>query len=313
MWRNYLTVGLRALAKNKVYAFVNIFGLSLGIAACLMILTFVRYEFSYDSWLPGAENAYQLQDFYKPNERGGEEMKLQVTSYASGQALKKDFPQVEKLAFFTSPGITLKIDGQTHEPDRGVFTDGPLLDILQLPFVRGDRAHALDDTHSLVVSETEAKALFGGADPIGRTLTVMSGELTQDYRVTGIFKDLPKNTHMNMSLIARADINALFKDPGFFTSWNWQSGGWGDRAAGIAGGLAGALCATQTVSGALRRGGTRVGTGALVACAAIVVAALAWIPAVGYVVVLVLLALVPLLRRARPERYAGLRTLARDE
>jgi hypothetical protein len=98
-----------------------------------------------------------------------------------------------------------------------------------------------------------------------------------------------------------------------FAIGNWQSGGWGDRAAGIAGGLAGALCATQTVSGALRRGGTRVGTGALVACAAIVVAALAWIPAVGYAVVLVLLALVPLLRRARPERYAGLRTLARDE
>ena len=73
------------------------------------------------------------------------------------------------------------------------------------------------------------------------------------------------------------------------------------------------LCATQTVSGALRRGGTRVGTAALVACAALVVAALAWIPAAGYLVVLVLLALVPLLRRASPERYAGLRTLARDE
>jgi hypothetical protein len=94
---------------------------------------------------------------------------------------------------------------------------------------------------------------------------------------------------------------------------NWQSGGWEDRAAGIAGALAGALGATQTVSGALRRGGTRVGTAALLAGAGIVIAALAWIPAAGYVVALLLLALVPLLARARPERYAGLRTLARDE
>jgi asparagine N-glycosylation enzyme membrane subunit Stt3 len=94
---------------------------------------------------------------------------------------------------------------------------------------------------------------------------------------------------------------------------NWQSGGWGDRAAGIAGGLAGALGATQTVSGALRRGGTRVGTAALLAGAAIVVAALAWIPAAGYVIAVALVVLVPLLRRARPERYAGLRTLARDD
>ena len=98
-----------------------------------------------------------------------------------------------------------------------------------------------------------------------------------------------------------------------FAIANWQSGGWGDRAVGIVGGVAGALGATQTVSGALRRGGTRVATAALLAGAAIVVAALAWIPVAGYVIALALLLLVPLLRRARPERYAGLRTLARDE
>jgi hypothetical protein len=94
---------------------------------------------------------------------------------------------------------------------------------------------------------------------------------------------------------------------------SWQPGGWGDRLAGIAGGLAGALGAAQTVSGALRRGGTRVGTAALVTGAAVFVAAIAWIPVAGYVVAFALLALAVLLRRARPERYAGLRTLARDE
>ena len=98
-----------------------------------------------------------------------------------------------------------------------------------------------------------------------------------------------------------------------FAVGSWQPGGWGDRGAGIAGGLAGALGAAQTVRGALRRGGTRVGTAALVGGGALVVAALAWIPAAGYALALALLALVPLLRRARPERYAGLRTLARDE
>ena len=94
---------------------------------------------------------------------------------------------------------------------------------------------------------------------------------------------------------------------------NWQSGGWGDRAAGIVGGIAGALGATETVSGALRRGGTRAGTAALVGGAALVLAVLAWIPVAGYLIALALLVLVPLLIRRRPERYAGLRTLARDE
>jgi hypothetical protein len=93
----------------------------------------------------------------------------------------------------------------------------------------------------------------------------------------------------------------------------WQPGGWGDIALGAGGALCGLLGAAQTVSGALRRGGTRAGTATLVGGAALVLVAIAWIPVAGYVVALALLALAPLLRRARPERYAGLRTLARDE
>jgi hypothetical protein len=115
---------------------------------------------------------------------------------------------------------------------------------------------------------------------------------------------------------ARIAVILLAGAAGAAVGWgiqSWQPGGWGDRLAGIAGGLAGAIGAAQTVSGALRRGGTRAGTAALVGGAAIVVAAVAWIPAAGYVIALALLALAPLMRRARPERYAGLRTLARDE
>jgi hypothetical protein len=93
----------------------------------------------------------------------------------------------------------------------------------------------------------------------------------------------------------------------------WQSGGWIDRLGGILGGLAGSLGTRQVVTGALRRGGTRGGTATLVGGAAVVVAAAAWVPVVGYLEALALPALAARLRRARPERYAGLRTLARDE
>ena len=61
MWRNYLTVGFRALTKNRTYAFINIFGLAIGLAACVMLLLYVRYETSYDTWLPDAERIYQVQ------------------------------------------------------------------------------------------------------------------------------------------------------------------------------------------------------------------------------------------------------------
>ena len=92
----------------------------------------------------------------------------------------------------------------------------------------------------------------------------------------------------------------------------WQPGGWGDIVGGLLGGLVGALGAVQVVRGALRRGGTRGGTALLVGCAAIVVAALAWVPVLGYVEALALPWLAARIRKRAPERYAGLRSLARD-
>jgi hypothetical protein len=93
----------------------------------------------------------------------------------------------------------------------------------------------------------------------------------------------------------------------------WQPGGWGDVVLAAVAALLGLLGAAQVAGGALRRGGTRGGTGTLVAGAALVVAGLAWIPVAGYVIALALPAVAARLRRAQPERYAGLRTLARDE
>lgn len=223
MWRNYVTVGLRALAKNKVYAFINIFGLSLGIAACLLILTFVRYEFSYDDWIPNGDRTYQVQDFYQPTERGGEEMKLQVTSYVSGTALEKDFPQIEKRVYITTPPMVVLQNGQPSTPERGVLADGNLFEVLELPFVRGDRGQALDALHTVALSESEAKKYFGNGDPIGKTLTLAYGDRKEDFRVTGVFKDLPKNTHLRLSLVAHVDLHGYF-DEREFTSWNNQNG-----------------------------------------------------------------------------------------
>lgn len=129
----------------------------------------------------------------------------------------------------------------------------------------------------------------------------------------GIFIAAAMGAAVRVVLVA-AGVAAVLAGAGLgFGIDEWQPGGGADIALGAVGGLAGLLGAAQTVSGALRRGGTRAGTGALVGGAALVAAGIAWIPAAGYVVALALLALATLLRRSRPERYAGLRTLARDE
>ncbi|MBC9032490.1 ABC transporter permease [Sphingomonas sp. JC676] len=225
MWRNYVIIGLRALTKNKVYAFINIFGLSLGIAACLLILTYVRYEFSYNAWLPDADRAFQLQTDFHATPSGGLEVKSQTTAYAAATAVRKDFPQFDRVVYATGQGAIYVQSGQPTTTDNTVLTDGPLFDVIQVPFVRGDPAHSLDDPHSLVISESEARKRYGTEDPIGRTLTVISGDMTADYRVTGVFKDIPKNSTFRMTIVARIDPVDYFRNaPPVVTSWRWQNG-----------------------------------------------------------------------------------------
>jgi putative ABC transport system permease protein len=224
MWKNYLTVGFRALAKNRTYAFINVFGLALGLAACLMILLYVRYELNYDKWLQGGENVYQLQTFYH-DKQTGEDLNLQMSSYVSGTSLKKDFPQVEKMVYATGGGFTVIRGGEAISVDDGSLVDGPFFDVVQLPLAKGDPATALREVGSVALSETTATRLYGAENPIGQTLTVMLRGKAVDHRVTAVFKDLPKNSHMRWNMIARYDpVSYSAEQPEFLTQWGWQSG-----------------------------------------------------------------------------------------
>src|SRR5690606_27459995 len=130
-------------------------------------------------------------------------------------------PQIEKRVYITGQGMVFLLNGEAARPQNAFFADGNIFDIIQAPFVRGDRARALDDPRALVLSESEAKARFGSEDPMGKTITVMSDEMREDYRVTGVFKDFPLNSHMRPNAIARFNPQTYFAEsPNFLTSWN---------------------------------------------------------------------------------------------
>ena len=226
MWRNYLTVAFRALAKSRAYAAINIAGLAIGLAACVLILLYVRYEQSYDDWMPGAPNAFQLQTFYEATDSGGEEMKLQVSAIVAGRALQKDYPQqVEKLVWIRSFSPIVIQDGEAGEIDDLRMVDGNLFEIMPVPFVRGTAATALPDTHSIALSESEAKRRFGSADVLGKTLTIVDNTGNVDYRVTGVFKDWPKNSSFSAQAVARFDLGVQFADRmDAVTGWGNQQG-----------------------------------------------------------------------------------------
>jgi putative ABC transport system permease protein len=225
MWRNYVTVGIRALLKNKTYAFINIFGLGIGLAACLMLLLYVRYERSYDEWLPGAENIYQVQAHFQ-NPDTGEENDFQQSPYVSGPALRKDFPQIESsvYALLTTP-IVMR-DGEPLSTQDVFFVNDLFFDTIPLPLVQGDPRTALLSPGSVVLSETEARRYFGDANPMGQTVTMISRGNSIDARVTGVMRDLPRNSHMRTTMIVRFDPISYFgvEAEDFMSQWGWNSG-----------------------------------------------------------------------------------------
>ena len=221
MWRNYWTVAVRALAKNKTYSIINIAGLAIGMAACIMILLYVRYEKSYDRWLPNAENTYQLQAWY-PNPKNGIPLFSQMSAYVTKDRIKKDFPQVERVGYLLSSSPVILKDGQASVAEDYVMTDDDILKVVQLPMLAGTTLNA---AQTAVLSQSEAIKQFGTDQVVGRTLTTVSKGVTRDFKIVGVFKDTPKNSHIKLGGILRLDFNAYWAEsPEFMTEWGWQSG-----------------------------------------------------------------------------------------
>jgi putative ABC transport system permease protein len=225
LWGNYLLVAGRALAGNRLYAIVNLTGLALGLAACLAILTYLRYEAGYDAWLPDADRAFQLQQWVTasgdPNvEPGGQQM----TSYVSGQRLRQ-FAQIERVVYVGNAQPVILQNGEASVSDDFVFVDGPLFDVLRIPFLRGDPATALAAPGSLVLTRAEAERRFGTIDVVGRTLTLVIAGVPTDYRIGGVIQNVPGDSHLALSIVARTDFERLFgAQSSFLTQWMPKNG-----------------------------------------------------------------------------------------
>jgi putative ABC transport system permease protein len=221
MWRNYWTVAVRALAKSKTYSIINIAGLAIGMAACVMILLYVRYEQSYDNWLPDAANTYQFQAWY-PHPKEGDPMLSQMSAYVSKAAVKKDFPQIERAGYLLGSSPVIIKDGQASSTEDYGITDDDFLKVVELPMLSGT---TLTSDNTAVLSQSEAIKRFGTDQVLGRTITAVSKGISHDYKINGVFKDIPKNSHLKLNGILRTDFNAYWADiPEFLTQWGWQSG-----------------------------------------------------------------------------------------
>ena len=221
MWRNYWTVAVRALAKSRTYSIINIAGLAIGMAACIMILLYIRYEKSYDSWIPDVENTYELQAWY-PHPKDGEPLFLQMSSYNTKDLIKKDFPQVESGVYALSTEPVFMKDGQASTAKNYLVTDDDFLKVVNLPLLAGTSMPA---AQTAVVTQDEAIKRFGTDQVLGRTMSLISKGVTRDFKITGVLKNVPKNSSLKVNAILRMDFNSFMaQEPQFLTCWGCQSG-----------------------------------------------------------------------------------------
>ncbi|MDE2845719.1 MAG: ABC transporter permease [Gemmatimonadota bacterium] len=210
MIRNYITTAIRNLLKHKGYSLVNVIGLTLGLAGCILMLLYIRYETSYDDFHLKQDRMYRIENYVF---FGGTENKTGTTPSAWGPVLLADYPSIEKLTRLRplSEQQSVQLENRSLRGKASLFADSTLFDVFTLPLARGTPATALTRPHTIVISESIADACFGETDPTGSLITLDLGKgNTLPLTVSGVMRDLPKSSHLHFDfLISYVTLESL--------------------------------------------------------------------------------------------------------
>jgi putative ABC transport system permease protein len=218
MIRNYLKIAYRNLVKNKLFSAINIFGLAIGIASCLLITLYVVDELSYDKFHEKSDRIYRLNNdiLY-----GGQDMRMAQTPDILAPTLKKDYPQVENYVRLYNGGpYLIKKPTVTNfiREENILFADSTVFEIFTFPLIAGNPKTALIDPGVIVISESASKRHFGTENPIGKTLNL---DNRKDYKITGVMKDIQQNSQIKADFFI--SMKSLDYDWGNFLSNNHWS------------------------------------------------------------------------------------------
>jgi putative ABC transport system permease protein len=196
MFKNFLKVALRNLWKNKAFSAMNIAGLSVGLAVCVLIVLYVKDELSYDRYNDQSENIYRLDADLSFNGTG---FVSAVTPAPLAPTLMKDYPQIVQYTRLRNYGDILIRKGNQNIPNHNaIFADSTFFRIFSIPMIAGNRLTALNEPNSIVIDETTAKKYFNSVDVIGKTLYV---DNSVNCKITGVIKDFPPQSHFHFSYI----------------------------------------------------------------------------------------------------------------
>lgn len=223
MWKNYIKIAWRNLSRNRMFSIINILGLAIGIAASLLILQYVSHELSYDGF---HENSGRIVRIHQ--QRLGEGSNV-TTDWAAGTFgvgthFKDEFDEIEEVVkMVKGRPMLLDVQGKKDEGvkiEQAFWATPSFLKVFTVPLLKGDPATVLTEPHTVLLSESVARKLFGDADPVGQNIHRNQGMV---FRVVGVYKDLPENSHFHpQTLTSFVTFVKDAESPGIDRTWTWD-------------------------------------------------------------------------------------------
>ncbi|MGN6354890.1 MAG: ABC transporter permease [Parafilimonas sp.] len=215
MFKNYLTIAWRNLKRNKIYSFINIAGLSIGLACAMLIILYVKDEVSFDKFHHNVNNIYRI---VSKNKHNGQEYKSSNTGYLQGPRFTQNVPGIESFVRVQSGREDIQLGNDVKSQDV-LYVDSVFFNVFTFPLLHGDAKTCLKDPSSIVISEDEAIKHFGTKDAVGKILMLKNDSAFTPHKVTAVAKRSPQNSSI------RFDILLPFKvsDADAQNNDNWYS------------------------------------------------------------------------------------------
>jgi putative ABC transport system permease protein len=214
MLKNYITIVLRVIQKHRGYSFINIVGLAIGIASCILILFFVQSELNYDRFHENARNIYRVPLRFNV---GMNHFDCALAPSPLAEAMVNDFPEVKASTRmykqFRTGNVYVRYKDIQFMEEQFVWADPTVFDVFTISLIEGEKTAVLKEQNSVVLTPKMVKKYFGEEDPIGKMLILEDGT---PYKVTGIAKSLPDNSHFHFDFLATFSSLRKSRDPDWY-------------------------------------------------------------------------------------------------
>lgn len=223
MLKNYFKIALRNLRRNFTYSFINIAGLAIGLASCLLIVMYVQHELSYDTFHPDSDQIYRVG--YEVSLGSGSKV-IASSPYRLAGALQNDFPQLQKVTHF-SRLYTAQVEHRKKifRESKIAFADSNFFKVFEFSFIAGDRETALSHPNQIVITNKIAQKYFSEENPLGKTLTVGApySDDVMELTISGVIEEMPSNTHFHMNFLVSMPTGQTVFSDNLRYNWGWDS------------------------------------------------------------------------------------------